>query len=169
MTHDRIFKYCPVCRDSVIFTGSKMTCDSCDLEYYVNPSPCNAVLISKGNSILLVRRKLDPQKGKLDFAGGFIERGENVEESIKREIQEELGSKLMHLSYFRSYADTYEFKGITYATLGIVFTAELEDNAVITPADDVSEYIYVDKNNIPYDEIAFPSVARALAEYVNSQ
>lgn len=145
-----------------------MTCESCNLEYYINPAPCNGVLITKGNSILLVRRKLDPQKGKLDFAGGFIERGESVEESIKREIQEELGCRIKQLSYFRSYADTYEFKGITYATLGMIFTAELEDDAVVTPADDVSEYLYIDKHTIPFEEIAFPSVARALADYVSS-
>lgn len=168
MTLDKIFKYCPVCKHELIITGNKMNCGACGLEYYTNPAPCNAVVIEKDDSILLVKRKVDPQKGKLDFAGGFIEKGETAEQSVRREIREELGCELESLTYFNSYHDTYEFNGITYSTLGIVFIATLHKEVTITIGDDVAGYIYVKKDAIPYNDIAFSSVSQALSDYVKN-
>lgn len=168
MTPDKIFKYCPVCKNEVVFEINKITCQNCGLEYYTNPAPCNGIIVRKNDSILLVRRKLDPQKGKLDFAGGFIEAGETAEESVKREIREELGCELSSLSYFKSYADVYTFNNVTYRTLGIIFVATIKDDATITPGDDVAGYEYIPMHEIPYDQIAFESVARALKDYINS-
>jgi 8-oxo-dGTP diphosphatase len=46
-------------------------------------------ILCKNNKILLVR----DQKGKWELPGGRIEFGENIDETLKRELAEELGLK----------------------------------------------------------------------------
>ena len=49
----------------------------------------DAVILYKGNSILLIRRKNPPFKGELALPGGFVDIGETVEEACSREAYEE--------------------------------------------------------------------------------
>ena len=49
-----------------------------------------AVLICDGK-ILLEKRKYEPGKGKWSIPGGLVELGENVEQSVIREVKEETG------------------------------------------------------------------------------
>jgi len=49
-----------------------------------------AVLICAGK-ILLEKRKNDPGKGKWSIPGGLVELGENVEQTVIREVEEETG------------------------------------------------------------------------------
>ena len=53
--------------------------------------PIVAVIIENNGSILMHRRNYEPQKGKIDFVGGFVEKGETVEEAAVREAKEETG------------------------------------------------------------------------------
>ena len=51
-------------------------------------------LIVKGNKIILLRRAIEPFKGKLEFPGGMVEYGETVEHAVVREAEEEIGLKI---------------------------------------------------------------------------
>ena len=46
---------------------------------------------NSGTEVLLIRRVMDPWKGKLAFPGGFVDRGEDPEEAVLRELLEETG------------------------------------------------------------------------------
>ena len=49
-----------------------------------------AVIIKDGK-ILLEKRKNEPGKGKWSIPGGLVELGENVEQTVMREVEEETG------------------------------------------------------------------------------
>jgi len=49
-----------------------------------------AVIIKDGK-ILLEKRKNEPGKGKWSIPGGLVELGENVEQTVMREVKEETG------------------------------------------------------------------------------
>jgi len=49
-----------------------------------------AVIISNGK-ILLEKRKNEPGKGKWSIPGGLVELGENIEQTVIREVREETG------------------------------------------------------------------------------
>jgi 8-oxo-dGTP diphosphatase len=49
----------------------------------------DAIILYKGNSIILIRRKKPPFKGELALPGGFVDIGETVEEACFREAYEE--------------------------------------------------------------------------------
>jgi len=66
-------------------------------------------IIFKDGKVLICRRK--PEKslgGYWEFPGGKIEDGESNEESLNRELLEELGMKVDVKNYFRTNIHTYE-------------------------------------------------------------
>jgi NADH pyrophosphatase NudC (nudix superfamily) len=161
------FNYCPNCAGELEQKQRNLrVCAKCGFHLYNNPAPTNAVILenSKGE-ILLVKRKHEPMKGYWDLAGGFVDLDETIEESIHREIKEELGIEVKNVRYFSSYYDRYEFKGINYHTICLVFTANMGNGKVVA-GDDAEEVVFFPKDAVPYEKIAFKTLAQALKEYL---
>ncbi len=102
------------------------------------------------------------------MAGGFIDREETVEESLRREIKEELGVKIQDLRYFTSTADRYLYQGINYHTLCFFFVATIANPQDLKPSDDITEAKFFPENSIPYSKIAFTGVEDGLKLYFSS-
>ena len=64
-------------------------CLECNTIHYENPKPTATIICPKNNEILLVKRAVNPSKGRWCLPGGFIERGESPEEAAVRELNEE--------------------------------------------------------------------------------
>lgn len=78
-----------------------MRCDSCGNINYPRISPCVIVLITRGDEMLLARNANFPQPMYSTLAG-FIEAGESVEETLRREVMEEVGVEVGEMRYFQS-------------------------------------------------------------------
>lgn len=172
MTHEIDFKFCPKCAAPLLRqTPILLTCSACYLHYYVNPRTTNAIILQNSkNQLLLTKRKFDPHAGKYDLPGGFIDINESVEESVIRELGEELEIVMSKddIKYLGSCTDTYEFKGLTYYTIGMVFKTLVKDDIILTPSDDVESTLWVPVDHIPYDEIAFEGVKTFMKSYFSS-
>lgn len=164
------FKHCPACASPLIFKEERlMECSQCGFHFYINPAPCNGVIVeNESRQILLVKRRYEPKKGYYDLPGGFIGYNESVEESAAREIEEELGTPVTNLTYFRSFHDLYTYKNVTYHTLGMVFTGTI-DSKKAKPLDDITDIEYFKYEDIPYHKIAFESVKKAIKEYISNK
>ena len=160
------FSFCPVCGSNLEKVPPKLLkCKKCDIDLYINARPCNAVIITDDEGrIMLTKRKFDPGAGLWDLPGGFIDIEESAEDSVRREMQEELGIKVKNIKYLCSGSDRYLFKGINYYTLGFVFTAEI-DGGKLAPHDDVESYKFFAKEEIPWDSLAFPVLKETLNIY----
>jgi 8-oxo-dGTP diphosphatase len=55
--------------------------------------------------VLLIQRKKDPFAGLWAFPGGFVEEDEMLEESAKRELQEETGISRLYLEQLYTFGD----------------------------------------------------------------
>ena len=167
MEYSQIYTFCPICKSELKHdTDRFFKCPHCDFYFYVNPVPCNAVIAENDNGeILLVKRKYDPFGGWWDVPGGFMSIEESAEDSVRREIQEELGVEVTNLKYFHSFNDRYMYKNIDYYTIGLVFTGEV-DATKIVPNDDVTEIQYFKKDSLPFEKIAFRAVRTALQKYL---
>lgn len=86
------FKFCPQCghKDTIQQeTISKYVCQNCQWEFWNNPKTTVAVVFLKGDRALFAKRGIEPNKGKYDFPGGFVDYNEDIYDACVREIKEE--------------------------------------------------------------------------------
>src|SRR5690606_30767636 len=76
-------------------THPRLTCPECDFVHYNNPKPVAvAIVADDAGRILMCRRAIDPRKGYWTLPGGFMERGETLQEGAARETLEEAGATI---------------------------------------------------------------------------
>jgi len=70
----------------------RLVCPACGWVNYENPIPSSAALVrNEKGEILLVKRGVEPGRGKWALPSGFIEIEETPEEACLRELKEETG------------------------------------------------------------------------------
>ncbi len=160
-------KFCFLCGGKMVWRQENLLiCAKCGYRKHINPTPCNAAILenTKGE-ILLVKRKVDPKKGYWDLPGGFVDLNENVEESVRRELKEELGISVPSLKYFDSQHDTYTYDGVIFPTLGLIFSGKIANQRLI-PTDDISGLKFFKPQDLPYERIAFEGLKQALRKFI---
>jgi ADP-ribose pyrophosphatase YjhB (NUDIX family) len=60
-------------------------------EYPSRPLLGVGAVVLRGDAVLLVRRGVEPSRGKFSIPGGMVELGEEPEEAVVRELMEETG------------------------------------------------------------------------------
>ncbi|MGV8914204.1 MAG: NUDIX hydrolase [Kaistella sp.] len=166
-------KFCPKCgRETLIWDGEKKwSCRDCNYILFHNVAGAVAVVIKHENEILFTRRNQEPKKGKLDLAGGFVDPKESAEETCVRELFEEMKIKvdLSKLKYLASLPNTYEYKNILYNTLDLFYEYEVPEKfAIELEISEISETVWLQKNDIQLEEIAFESQQKFFTEYIKS-
>ncbi len=142
---------------------------------FANPTPANAiVIINDKNEVLVSVRKIDPHKGSLDLPGGFIDEAETIEESVHRELEEELGitkQDYTELRYMTSVLDDYEYKGETVSVISFVFTTRLLASANPVPSDDIADIKFIPIKDIDFElePFAFNSTKTALRKVMEME
>ncbi|NWI52612.1 NUD13 protein, partial [Calyptomena viridis] len=81
--------------------GSKRLCQASGITYYPQMSPVVITLVSNGSHCLLARQPSFPP-GMYTALSGFCDMGENVEETVRREVAEEVGLEVESLRYSAS-------------------------------------------------------------------
>lgn len=160
------FKYCPLCRGELSKKNYKLfICRKCGFHFYINPKPSNAAILKNGKGkILLVKRKYPPKKNSWGLPGGFVEINETVEDSLRRELKEELGIFVKKIKYFSSFTDRYFYQGINYYVLVNFFVGGIKNQRPI-PDDDISEFAFFSSSEIPFEKIAFKSFRQVIKDY----
>ena len=166
-------KFCPKCgNESLSWDGEKKwNCKDCDYVLFHNVAGAVAVVIKCGDEILLTRRNQEPKKGKLDLAGGFVDPKESAEETCARELFEEMKIKIdiSKLKYLASLPNIYEYKNIIYNTLDLFYEYELPEKLEMNlEISEISEIIWLTKEEINLEDIAFDSQKRFLSKHCKS-
>jgi ADP-ribose pyrophosphatase YjhB (NUDIX family) len=96
MTKDTYCSFCGARFEGV--TGYPRTCASCHTTIWSNPIPVSVVLlpVRRGarEGLLVIRRGIEPGKGRLALPGGFLEDHETWPVGGVRELREETGLTL---------------------------------------------------------------------------
>ncbi len=121
-----------------------------------------ALVLDGEDRVLLSRRAYEPQAGKWDIPGGFLEEGEEPLDALRRELREEAGVEIEPLELVGIWVDRYGGDDEATATLNLYWTARIVSGKP-TPADDVAELAWFPIDEVPGDgELAFANVAKAL-------
>lgn len=139
----------------------RRVCQRCDFIDYQNPKIVAGSVVLKGDQILLCKRDIEPRKGFWTLPAGFMELGESVEEAAQREAQEEA---LATIEIDRLLA-VYSVPRI--GQVQVMFRAKLISDYGVGPES--QEVKLVDWKDIPWSELAFPTVVWALTHYAETR
>jgi 8-oxo-dGTP diphosphatase len=92
----KLKRFCPLCGEQLEQLPHdgrmRLYCRTCDTIHYENPLPATAaVVLDHEENLLLVKRGMEPGKGKWCLPGGFVEIDESPSEGVLRELHEETG------------------------------------------------------------------------------
>ncbi len=139
----------------------RRVCQRCEFIDYQNPKIVAGAVVLKDDKILLCKRAIEPRKGFWTLPAGFMELGESVEEAAMREAQEEA---LANIEIDRLLA-VYSVQRI--GQVQVMFRAHLKGGFGVGPeSEDVK---LVEWKDIPWSELAFPTVVWALTHYAETR
>lgn len=117
-------------------------CPSCGLICYPKLAPSIIVLITRGEQMLLARNANWPNN-MFSTLAGFVEPGESIEQTVHREVLEEVGLKVGNLKYFGS--QSWPFPN----SLMLGFHAEYLSGDIVCQDEEIAEAHWFDVNNPP--------------------
>jgi|SRR5690242_18090364 8-oxo-dGTP diphosphatase len=132
------------------------------MEHY-NPIPAVDVILQRGSTVLMVKRKKEPFKDYLALPGGFVNQGETVEDAMKREAKEETSLEIEPVDILGVYSDPIRDPrkhALSTVFIGIIVYGQ--DKA----GDDASTLEWVELNEIEKQQIAFDHL-QMLRDYKN--
>jgi 8-oxo-dGTP diphosphatase len=161
---DPPYRFCPLCGGGLEKKRIKsqeperLVCKSCNFVYYLDPKIAAATITLVDKRIVLVKRSIPPGYGKWVIPGGFVDRGETLEEAAIRETLEETNLNIR----ITSLLNFYSYPGST--VIVVAFQAEAV-SGVPTACDESLELNLYPYKDIPWSELAFPSTRDALKDY----
>lgn len=120
-------RFCGKCGNELEYSGKErmLYCPECGQMEYPKISPAVIIAVTHGNKLLL-SKYADREYKKYALLAGFAEIGETIEETVKREVMEEVGLKVKNLRYYKSQPWSFT------DTLLFGFYAELDGGEDIT-------------------------------------
>lgn len=67
----------------------RRVCSSCGYIHFIEPKVGVGVLVVEDDALLLVRRMMEPEKGKWSLPAGYLDHGDDPVETAVREAREE--------------------------------------------------------------------------------
>jgi len=136
----------------------RLTCPDCGYIAYQNPLIVVGSVATWEDRILLCRRAIEPRKGYWTLPAGFMEERESTMEGAAREAWEEARARIA----IDSLLAVYDIPRISQVQL--IFRARLlsPDVSAGPESQEVGLFRW---EEIPWDDLAFPTVQWALREH----
>ena len=157
----KLHTYCSFC--GTRFPGDlgwPRRCPACGNATYRNPLPVAVTLVPVDGGLLLIRRLVEPQAGKLALPGGYVNFGETWQAAAAREVAEETGVAI-DPAVIREFRVRSAPDG-TVLIFGLSAPVERAAAMAFRPTAESSECRVIDA---PVPDVAFPLHAEVIAAY----
>ena len=165
---DPAINYCSSCGAGVslrIPPGDSLprhVCDACGAIHYRNPRLVVGALPVWEDKVLLCRRAIEPRRGLWTLPAGFMENGETVAEAALRETREEANANI-------SLGEMFTMISVPHISqVHVVYRATLVD-LDFSAGEETLEVRLFGEQDIPWDEIAFRTIALTLRHYFDDR
>jgi NAD+ diphosphatase len=148
----RMHQFCGVCATKMQHVAGErcFKCPACSAMTYPRISPAMMVLITRGDQALLARHAASTSN-IFSALAGFVEAGESIEETVHREVMEEVGLKVHKLQYFGSQPWPFPH------SLMIAFKAEYLSGEIRLDENEIAEARWFSRDE------ALPEVASTIS------
>jgi ADP-ribose pyrophosphatase YjhB (NUDIX family) len=163
----RSLNYCSNCGASLRFGSiegedrDRLSCPECGHIAYVNPRlVVTALPITDAGELVLLRRGIEPGRGRWAQPGGFLEIDETVHEAAIRETLEETGLRI----------EPGEIIGLYTRLEAAVVTIAFESRVVgglAGPTPEALEIAQFAPEDIPWDGLAFRTTMWMLRDWLD--
>ena len=161
----------PVIANPMLYDGSfsktvpdgdnreRLVCNDCGFVNYQNPKIVAGVVAVHEGKVLLCKRAIEPRFGFWTLPAGFMEEGESVEEGALREAREEANAELK----IDQLLAVYSIRRISQVQ--IFYKASFAGAPDFSAGEESTEVALFEWDDIPWDNMAFPSAVWALKNY----
>lgn len=136
----------------------RLVCADCGFIHYVNPKVVVGAVVTHGDRYLLCRRAIEPRRGFWTMPSGFMEVEETAEQGAAREAMEEACAEIA----IDALLAVYSIPRISQVQ--IIYRATLLAPH-FAPGDESEEVRLFAWDEIPWEDLAFPSVTWALRHH----
>ena len=136
----------------------RQVCGTCGWIHYINPKIVVGAICTLGDRFLLCRRAIEPRAGYWTMPAGYMEERETPEAGAAREAREEACAEIEIDSLLAIYSI------LRISQVQMIFRARLAvpEIAAGPESEEVGLYRW---DEIPWDELAFPTVTWALRHW----
>ena len=137
-------RYCGYCGNQTEAQAQHraLHCSSCERQYFPRINPCIIVLVTRGDEILLAQNAR--YKGKfLSCLAGFIEVGESAEETLHREVMEEVGLEVENIRYVKSQCWPFP------SQLMLGFYADYKSGEIVPDKEEIDYAAWFNIHDVP--------------------
>jgi ADP-ribose pyrophosphatase YjhB (NUDIX family) len=136
----------------------RAVCDACDSIHYQNPKLVVGSLPEWDDKVLLCRRAIEPRQGMWTLPAGFMENYETLPEAAIRETIEEACASI-------EIGDLFTLISVPHiCQVHAIYRARLL-SLDFAPGIETLEVALLAEHEIPWDEIAFRTIAMTLRHY----
>lgn len=160
-----MIQYCKQCGAPVTFAippGDSLprhVCQACGHIHYENPRLVVGCVVEWEGRILLCRRAIEPRHGFWTLPAGFMENGETTAQAAIRETHEEAGTRVLIDAPFAMISIAH------INQVHLFYRGRMVDMHFAAGEESLEVELY-DPGQIPWDELAFRSVALCLERYL---
>ena len=154
-------KFCSTCGQAVSLrvppgdNRERFVCAHCGAVHYQNPRNVVGTIPVWEDKILLCRRAIEPRYGFWTLPAGFMEMGETTAEAAARETLEEAGARVEVQNLFAL------LNVPRVDQVHLFYLARLLDTDIFAGEESLEVRLF-DERDIPWDDIAFPTVGQTL-------
>ena len=161
-------RFCSDCGAAVALTrpegdtADRHVCTKCATIHYQNPKIIVGAVCTWQDQVLLCRRAIEPRTGYWTVPAGFLEIGESTEEGAVRETWEEATGRIEITGMLGLY------NIVRLSQVQIFYAANLL-SPDIAAGIETQELDLFDWNEIPWDDLAFPTVHWILRKAIETR
>lgn len=122
-----------------------MRCPACGNLVYPTISPAVIVAVTHGNRLLLTKYSRPGVSRNYALIAGFAEIGEPLEDTVRREVMEEVGLPVKNIRFYKS--QPWSFSSSLLA--GFYCDLDTEDETVTLQEDELGEGTWFDRDDLP--------------------
>jgi NAD+ diphosphatase len=100
----RLHRFCSRCGERTVIAaaGHIRRCPACGAEHYPRTDPAVIMAVTDDEDRILLGRQVHWPEGRFSTLAGFVEPGESIEQSVRREVFEEVGVTVGEVDYVAS-------------------------------------------------------------------